>query len=231
MIKKISFLTLICTLFFAAICEQAFARAGGRSSFSGGRSSSSFYNQGSRGSRTYEGGGAGGKNYSSMQKSATNVSGQGAAGSAQQQNGARNQQNTAQQNAPQQPNRASSFFQRNPMLSTFGAALAGSWIGHMLFGNGGFGGYGAGGMGGGGGMMVNLLLMALGAFAVVMMMRFLNRQSDSPAYSNAMSQGNVGASSYNHDNSPQYHQQQNFSQPRATNFELNLSYQNTQQDQ
>jgi hypothetical protein len=29
----------------------------------------------------------------------------------------------------------SSFFQRNPLMGTFGAAIAGSWIGNMLFGN------------------------------------------------------------------------------------------------
>lgn len=36
---------------------------------------------------------------------------------------------------PQSSMAQPSFFQRNPMLSTFGAAIAGSWIGNMLFGN------------------------------------------------------------------------------------------------
>ena len=190
MFKKTATLFAISSLIFNIVCESAFARAGGRSSFGGsGRSSTSYSNQGSRGSRSYEGGGAGGKNYSGMQKSTTQND---SAGSGAAQRNGQQGQNTArgqEQNAAQQPNRASSFFQRNPMLSMFGAAIAGSWIGHMLFGGSGLGGAG-GAAGAGGGMLINILLMALGAFAVVMLVRFLNRQSNTPSFNQAMSQGN-----------------------------------------
>ena len=167
MFKKIFVFVTAFTLLLNSVCESAMARAGGRSSFSGGRSSTSYSNQGSRGSRTYEGGSAGGKNYAPMQRSTTPASNHANKGSTA------NQQNT-------QPNQASSFFQRNPMLSTFGAALAGSWLGHMIFGGGGFGGYGGGygaGAGGGGGFLINLLMMVAGAFAVMMLVRYFTKQS------------------------------------------------------
>ncbi len=162
MFKKISVFVIAFTLTFASVMESAMARAGGRSSFGGGRSSTSHFNQGSRGSRTFDGGGANGKNYAPMQKTAK-----------QNQNGANpNNAANAQNQQQAQPNRAANFFQRNPFLTTVGAVLAGSWLGHMLFGNSGFGA----GMAGGGGF-VNLIIMVLGAFAVFTLIRFLTRRS------------------------------------------------------
>lgn len=170
MIRQISLFVIAFFLVFSAICESALARAGGRSSFSRGRSSTSYFNQGSRGSRTFQGGESNGKKYAPMQRSATQNSNQNS-----------NQAGKAAQANPQnnQPNRATSFFQRNPMLSTFGAALAGSWLGHMLFGSSGFGAFGAGGSGG---LFVNLIMMALGAFAIVSLVKFLTRPKNNPNY-------------------------------------------------
>lgn len=213
MLKKISVFVIAFTLLFNAVCESAMARAGGRSSFGGGRSSTSYSNQGSRGSRTYEGGSAGGKNYAPMQRSTTPASNPGNKGAAA------NQQNFQ----PQQPNQASSFFQRNPMLSTFGAALAGSWLGHMIFGGGGYGGgYGAGGVGAGGGsgFLINFIIMILGAFAIMMLVRFLTRPRGASAFGMsggcAMPQGGFGGSPF---------QANNF-QPEVTNITLSESDKN-----
>jgi predicted lipid-binding transport protein (Tim44 family) len=82
----------------------------------------------------------------------------------------------------QRPNQSPNFFQRNPLLSTFGAAIAGSWIGHMLFGGSGFGSNAMNGVSdagaqasSGGSMMLNLLFMAIGAFLMVKLVKFLTR--------------------------------------------------------
>ena len=158
MLKKLLILTLISNI----ICETAFARAGGRSSFGSGRSSTSYFNQGSRGSRTYQGGSSNGKNYAPMQKTTRSET-------------QKNNQSATNNQQPQQPNQASSFFQRNPMLSTIGAVLAGSWLGHMIFGSGGFGGYGAG-SGAGGGFMMNFLIMVLCGFVAVKLFRYFARR-------------------------------------------------------
>ena len=182
MFKKTSIFVITFSLLFSSICESALARSGGRSSFGGGRSSTSHFNQGSRGSRTYEGGSAAGKSYSPMQKSSTNNKTNPATNSA-----AANNQQAAQ---PQQPTLSSNFFQRNPMLSTFGTVLAASWVGHMLFGNSGFGGHsasaadglndaGAAASSSGGGMMLNLLFMIIAAFAVFKLVKFLTRPQGS----------------------------------------------------
>ena len=123
---------LIALISLLIINEAAFARAGGRSSGFGGSRSSGYSNQGSRGSRTYDGGSANGKSYSAMEKSTT------AKNSSTANNGQTNNQGNNSQNQNQnynQQNSQPSFFQRNPMLSTFGAAIAGSWIGNMLFGS------------------------------------------------------------------------------------------------
>jgi len=202
MFKKVSLFIFTCSFLITTVCEPAFARAGGRSSFGGGRSSTSYFNQGSRGSRTFEGGGSGGKNYAPMQK--TSTTGQGSANGAGQgrgagQNAGQNSAQGAAQNAGQnyqQPNRAASFFQRNPMLSTFGTVLAASWLGSMIFGNhhsyasgmnaaGDVASDAAGTAGAGGGLLVNLLLMALGFFAVVMLVRYLTRGMSSQTQNNA----------------------------------------------
>ena len=166
MLKKISIVVFI----FCLVTESAFARAGGRSSFGSGRSSTSHFNQGSRGSRTSEGGGSNGKNYAPMQKSTTPDS-------------AKNNPNQAPNNQqqPQQSQQQQSFFQRNPMLSTIGAVVAGSWIGNMLFGNHGANMNGAnmnGAAEGGNSFFGNFLTMALLAFAAVMLFRFLSRRKN-----------------------------------------------------
>jgi predicted lipid-binding transport protein (Tim44 family) len=158
MLKNISIVVFI----FCLATESAFARAGGRSSFGSGRSSTSYFNQGSRGSRTFEGGGSNGKNYAPMQKSTTPDS-------------AKNNPNQAPNNQ-QQPQQQQSFFQRNPMLSTIGAVVAGSWIGNMLFGNHGANVNGA--AEGGNSFFGNFLTMALLAFAAVMLFRFLSRRKN-----------------------------------------------------
>lgn len=164
MLKKISIVVFI----FCLATESAFARAGGRSSFGSGRSSTSHFNQGSRGSRTFEGGGANGKNYAPMQKSTTPDS-------------AKSNPNQAQNNPqnPQQPQPQQSFFQRNPMLSTIGAVVAGSWIGNMLFGHHATGVNGAA-EGSGSSFFGNFLTIALLAFAAVMLFRFLSRRKNMP---------------------------------------------------
>lgn len=178
MFKKFLTFIAIFSLFLGNICESAFARAGGRSSFGGGRSSTSYFNQGSRGSRTYDSGGSNGKNYAPMQKSNT----------APKQVAPNNAQNNASGNQPQQPT-APSFFQRNPMLSTFGAVLAGSWLGHMIWGNSGHGVAGEN-AGNGGGFLGTLIMMVLGAFAVIMLVKFLNRHSKTPPFNAAYNQQN-----------------------------------------
>ena len=211
MFKKISIFAIAFTLVFNIVLESAMARAGGRSSFRGGRSSTSYSNQGSRGSRTYEGGNSNGKSYSPMQRSTTPTSNQ--ANKA----GAANQQNAQ----PQQPNQASNFFQRNPMLSTFGAALAGSWLGHMIFGSGGFGGHGAyGAGGGGGGFLLNLIIMILGAVIVVALVRRFSRPAcNNGATFNQMDSGN--------NNMNQGGFQNNNFNPVTTNISLTESDKNT----
>lgn len=212
MFRKISLFAIVFSLIFSSVCESALARAGGRSSFGGGRSSTSYSNQGSRGSRTYEGGSAGGKNYAPMQRSNTPASNPGNKGAAA------NGQNAQ----PQQPNQASSFFQRNPMLSTFGAALAGSWLGHMIFGGGGFGGgYGAGA--GGSGFLINLLVMIAGAFAVMMLVRYFTRPRGATSFG-AMSQGSCFAPQGGFNNSQ--FQANNFQEP-TTNITLTDADKNT----
>lgn len=161
-LNRITFFLVTAILLLNSLTDLAFARAGGRSSFGGGRSSSSYSSQGSRGSRTYEGGGSNGRSYAPVQRSST-----------AQQNQAKPANNP---NQPQSAPNNQSFFQRNPMLSTFGAALAGSWLGSMLFGHG-MGGYGSG-MGGGGGILANLLIIAIIAFGAMWLIRFLRNRSN-----------------------------------------------------
>lgn len=180
---------ILFSLIFSLICESAFARAGGRSSMgSSGRSSTSYSNQGSRGNRTFESGGAGGKNYAPMQKSAAQNSARGANGAAQQAAAANSQF--------RRPSGAANFFRRNPMLSTFGAIIAGSWLGHMIFGNTGFGPYGYGNDG----FFINLVLMALGAFAVMFLVKRLTRREPSCAdsFGTNYAQGGFNDSFYSH---------------------------------
>ncbi len=107
---------LIASFIVIALIETpaiSFARARGGSSegySSGSRSGSASGSIGSRGSRTY-----GQNNAKPIQQSATTAP----------------QQTPATQPAPA---RQPSFLQRNPLLAGIAGGLAGSWIGHMLFG-------------------------------------------------------------------------------------------------
>jgi predicted lipid-binding transport protein (Tim44 family) len=189
-------LTIVAILFL--VSESAFARAGGRSSsFGGGRSTSSYSNQGSRGARTYDGGSAGGKNYSAMDKSTT----------AKPSPSANQNANQANNFQKQNPNPQPSFFQRNPLASTFGAALAGSWIGSMLFGSGagamGMGGAnGSAGAGGaGGGMFSGLMPILLIGLLVWLAFKFINRNKSSGVNENNQN-GFDQENSYNQNSAP-----------------------------
>ena len=97
---------------------MSFARARGGSGggySSGSRGESASGNIGSRGSRTHDQSSAQPIQQSSMPKPAT----------------------TAPQQAPAAqpaPTRSPSFLQRNPLLAGIAGGLAGTWIGHMLFG-------------------------------------------------------------------------------------------------
>ncbi|MEK7870268.1 MAG: hypothetical protein AAB271_08025, partial [Nitrospirota bacterium] len=97
------------------------ARGGSGGGYSSGlRSSSASGNIGSRGSRTYDQNGAQPIQQSTTPKPATTAPQSAAAGQAP----------VAQPTPAAQP----SFLQRNPLLAGIAGGLAGSWIGHMLFG-------------------------------------------------------------------------------------------------
>ncbi len=171
---KIKTPLLIAFAILFLVNESAFARAGGRSSgFGGGRSTSYYTNQGSRGSKTYEGGSANGSRYSGMEKSTTAKPSDKPSGTNQNPNQTNNANNSQAQNNP-------SFFQRHPMMSTFGAALAGTWLGSMLFGSnaGAIGMAGAnGGVAGGGGMFSGLMPIILLGLLIWVVIKFANRKS------------------------------------------------------
>jgi len=101
----------------------SFARAKGGSGggySSGSRSSGSSGSIGSRGSRTYDQNGAKPIEQSTTPRQSTAAS-----------------QPTAGSSAPTAqpvPARQPSFLQRNPLLAGIAGGIAGSWIGHMLFG-------------------------------------------------------------------------------------------------
>lgn len=94
-------------------------RGGGRGSSQGGSMSSSSV--GSRGSRTFEQNG-----FRPIERSAASP---GSAAGAPPHAGP-----GVPPSAAASPSAQPSFFQRNPVLSGIAAGLAGSWIGHMLFG-------------------------------------------------------------------------------------------------
>ena len=102
---------LVCALIGLPTVSFAKARGGGGGYSSGSRSSSAG-SVGSRGSRTYDQNGTKAMEQSTTPKQATAP----AAGQA----------------PATQPN--ASFLQRHPLLGGIAAGLAGSWIGHMLFG-------------------------------------------------------------------------------------------------
>jgi len=184
---KIINLFLLGSAILFLVNEAAFARAGGRSSsFGGGRSTSYYGNQGSRGSKTYDGGSANGNHYSGMEKSTTTKP------SGVNKN---NQTSNTNNNSGVQNNQ--SFFQRHPMMSTFGAALAGTWIGSMLFGSnaGAMGMAGANGqMANSGGMFSGLMPIILLGLLIWIIIKFANRKSSGGVFNS-----NFNSSDTNYD--------------------------------
>lgn len=130
-------------------------------------------NMGSRGSRTYDSNGAKPIERSTTARPAPS--------------GAANPLYNTQSPSYAQP----SFFQRHPFLSSFGAGLAGSWLGHMLFGSSaGHASSPAGGTpavdtagSGGSGWLTILIVVAIGFFAF----KFLRRSSFPPLSSGGYS--------------------------------------------
>ena len=173
----------------AATPTLSFARAGG----GGGRSSGGGISQGggssgsigSRGSRTYDSNG-----YQPIQRSTTPNSAA----------------STAPRPAPAvQPSPASPppFWQRHPLLTGLAAGIAGSWIGHMLFGasntqaapHGESGTTDGANESGSGSMFMLLLLMVLGAAGLYYFLKVRRSPSAAPAYPgmtrNALGDGDV----------------------------------------
>lgn len=112
---------LVIALIGTPAVSLAKARGGSGGGYSSGsRSSSASGNIGSRGSRTYDQNGAQPIQQSATPKPATAVPQSAAAGQAP----------VAQPTPASQP----SLLQRNPLLAGIAGGLAGSWIGHMLFG-------------------------------------------------------------------------------------------------
>ena len=156
----------------------SFAKAGGGSRGSGGGySSGGSSNFGSRGSRTFDN-----NRFKPIQRSTTPAPS--AAPPA-----ARPAAPAAQAPAPSSP----PFWQRHPILTGLAAGVAGSWIGHMLFGASntqaapGEGGTTEGASeSGGGSMFMLLLLMLLGAGAVYYFMKMRRSPSSTPAYAGVM---------------------------------------------
>ncbi|HKC94032.1 MAG TPA: TIM44-like domain-containing protein [Nitrospira sp.] len=119
-IKVISTVVVLCLMGTPTI-SLAKARGGSRGGYSSGsRSSDASGGIGSRGLRTYDNNGA-----RPIQQSTTpNPS------ATPSQSGPGNPTPAVQPAPAQQP----SFLERHPILTGIGAGLAGSWIGHMLFG-------------------------------------------------------------------------------------------------
>ncbi|MBH0181899.1 MAG: TIM44-like domain-containing protein [Nitrospira sp.] len=121
MLKRSTLMTvcLIAALIGMPTLSFAKARGGSGGGFSSGsRSGNSSMSMGSRGSRTHQDNGAKPIEQSTTAKPSTTPPPTTAS-------------NPAAQSAPSpQP----SFLQRNPLLAGIAAGLAGSWIGHMIFG-------------------------------------------------------------------------------------------------
>src|SRR5215217_6772480 len=111
---------IVCSLIATPTVSFAKARGGGGGYSSGSRSSGTPGSFGSRGSRTYDQNGAKPIEQSTATRPAATPA-QPAAGS---------QTPTAQPASAPQP----SFLQRHPLMGGIAAGIAGSWIGHMLFG-------------------------------------------------------------------------------------------------
>lgn len=112
--------TIVLSLIGVPTLAFAKARGGSGGGYSGSRSSGASGSIGSRGSRTYDQNGAKPIEQSATPRPATTAPQAAPASPAQ----------TAQPAPAMQP----SFLQRNPLLAGIAGGLAGSWIGHMLFG-------------------------------------------------------------------------------------------------
>lgn len=165
---------LVCVLVGLPTLSFAKARGGSGGGFSSGsRSGGSSGSMGSRGSRTYQDNGA-----KPIEQSAT------ARPSATPPPSVAGSPSPASRPAPAaQP----SWFQRNPLLAGIAGGLAGSWLGHMIFGatdssarttEAGEGEQAAGGSGSNG---MLLLLMVLGAGGLWWYMR--SRRTPAPNFS------------------------------------------------
>lgn len=151
------------------------ARGGSGGGFSSGsRSSSSSGSMGSRGSRTYQDNGAKPIEQSTTARPST-APPPSAVG------------NPSAQSRPASPAAQPSWIQRNPLLAGIAGGLAGSWLGHMIFGatdssarttEGGEGEQSAGGSGSNG---MLLLLMVMGAGGLWWYMR--SRRTPAPNFS------------------------------------------------
>lgn len=111
-------ISLITSLLFVPTLSFAKARGGGGGFSSGSRGGNSSMGFGSRGSRTYQDNGAKPIEQSTAARPSTAPPPQAAS-------------SPTHQPAPAAP---ASWWQRNPLLAGIAGGLAGTWIGHMLFG-------------------------------------------------------------------------------------------------
>ncbi len=109
---------IVCALIGAPTLSFAKARGGGGGYSGGSRGGGSSQGFGSRGSRTYESNGA-----KPIQQSTT-----------PRQAATPPQQATAGPAPTAQPTPQPSFLQRHPLMAGIAGGLAGTWLGHMLFG-------------------------------------------------------------------------------------------------
>lgn len=158
---------LVLTLVGVPTMSFAKARGGGGGFSSGSRGGSSSGSMGSRGSRTYQDNGAKPIEQSTTARPST----------APPPSMAGNPSSASRPAPAAQP----SWFQRNPLLAGIAGALAGTWLGHMIFGatetsarttDGGEGEQAAGGSGSNG---MLLLLMVMGGGALWWYMRSRRR--------------------------------------------------------
>lgn len=119
MIKSSQFIAVCIVASLIGLPTLSFAKARGGGGFSSGaRGGNSSMGIGSRGSRTYQDNGAKPIEQSTTAKPSTSAP-----------------PTAASSPAPQPaPATSPSWFQRNPLLAGIAGGLAGTWIGHMLFG-------------------------------------------------------------------------------------------------
>ena len=155
----------------------SFAKAGGGSRGSGGYSSGGSGSFGSRGSRTYDD-----NKFKPIERSTTPAPSSAPPA-------ARPVAPAVQPQVPSSP----PFWQRHPILTGLAAGVAGSWIGHMLFGTNNTqaapsesGTTDGANENGGSSMFMLLILMLLGAGALYYFMKVRRSQNATPAYAGLM---------------------------------------------